>query len=208
MITIQELLSEFAEKIKNEINCTLPARVTQVNEDGSVNAVAIRNDEIEDCVITVPVLRPETSRAYIQLAIKAGDRGVLKFCDKSIEDYRAGNENYNGDKRTHSLSDGIFQIGFLPDNEKFVYPDGEIVIGLKNKKFTLAVDENGNLSMTAANISIKAKEIAIDSPKTIIGTGGQPIARVGDSVEVNVTSGSSAGTWSGTITSGGVNTSI
>lgn len=152
MITIQELLLELSEKIKNEINCQLPARVEQVNEDGTVNVVAIRNDEIEDCVITVPVIRPETARAYIQLAIKKGDRGVIKFCDKSIEDYRAGDENYNGDSRTHSISDGIFQLGFLPDSEKFIYPDGEIVIGLKNQTFTLSVDAVGNFKITAPTI--------------------------------------------------------
>lgn len=208
MTVAQELIT-FAKNIQESINSCLPARVVRVNEDGSVNVVAIRNDEIEDCVITVPVIRPETQRAYIQLAIKVGDRGIIKFCDKSIEDYRlAGSEAYNNDNRTHSISDGIFQLGFLPDNEKFIFPEGEIVIGLKNQTFTLSVDENGNLTMITKNINLKATQITIDSPKTIIGTGGQPIARVGDSVEVNVTSGSSAGTWSGTITSGGVNTSI
>lgn len=151
-MTVQENLLLLSEKIKNEINCQLPAKVMQVNEDGTVNVLAIRNDEIEDCVITVPVIRPETARAYIQLAIKKGDRGVIKFCDKSIEDYRAGDENYNGDNRTHSISDGIFQLGFLPDSEKFIYPDGEIVIGLKNQTFTLSVDAVGNLKITAPTI--------------------------------------------------------
>ena len=161
MTTVPEQIMLLSEKIKNEINCTLPARVTQVNEDGTVNVVAIRNDEIKDCVITVPVLRPETQRAYIQLNIAPGDRGVLKFCDKSIEEYRKGNENYNGDDRTHSISDGIFQLGFLPSNEKFVFPDGEIVIGLKNSQFILSVNETGDFT-------IKAKSIIINSASTSI----------------------------------------
>lgn len=169
MTTVPEQIMLLSEKIKNEINCTLPARVTQVNEDGTVNVVAIRNDEIEDCVITVPVIRPETQRAYIQLKIFPGDRGVLKFCDKSIEDYRVGNEKYNGDDRTHSISDGIFQLGFLPSNEKFIFPDGEIVIGLKNKTFTLSVDANGNLTMTTQNITIKATNTDITSPIKVTG---------------------------------------
>lgn len=208
-MTASQGFSQFAKNIKESINSCLPARIVKVNEDGTVNVVAIRNDELEDCVITVPVIRPETQRAYIQLKMNVGDRGIVKFCDKSIENYRqTGLELYNFDDRVHSLSDGIFQLGFLPNNEKFLFPEGEIVIGLKNQTFTLSVDENGNLTMTTQNITLKATEINIDSPKTTIGTGGQPIARVGDSVEVNVTSGSSAGTWSGTITSGGVNTSI
>lgn len=168
MTTLQETFLLFAEKIKNEINCQLPARVTQVNEDGTVNVVAIRNDEIEDCVITVPVLRPETQRVYIQLKIKAGDRGVIKFCDKSIEEYRKGNENYNNDDRTHSISDGVFQLGFLPSNERFVYPEGELVIGLKNNTFTLSVDENGNLTIKASLVKIDSETI-INGNTTING---------------------------------------
>lgn len=208
MSSVNEL-TIFAKAIQESVNCCLPARVVQVNQDGSVNVVAIRNDKIDDCVITIPVIRPETQRAYIYLGIKAGDRGVVKFMDKSIEEYRlTGSEAYNNDDRSHSLSDGIFQLGFLPDNEKFVYPEGEIIIGLKNNTFTLNVDDNGNLTINTQKIKLKATEINIDSPKTTIGTGGKAIARVGDSVEVNVTSGSSAGTWQGTITSGGVNTSI
>lgn len=169
-MTSQELILQLAEKIKEEINCSLPAKVTQVNEDGTVNVVAIRNDEIDDCVVTVPVIRQETQRAYIQLAINTGDRGVLTFMDRSIEDYRFGDDSYNGDNRSHSISDGIFRIGFLPDNEKFIFPEGEIVIGLKNKKFTLAVDAEGNLSISAETIIINSKSSTINGDVKVNGT--------------------------------------
>lgn len=171
MTTLQEQFLKFADKIKNEINCQLPARVQKVNEDGTVNVVAIRNDEIDDCVITVPVIRPETQRAYIQLAIKEGDRGVVTFCDKSIEDYRlTASEAYNNDDRTHSISDGIFNLGFLPNSEKFVFPAGEIVIGLKNQTFTMSVDENGNLTMSAAAVTITANSTTINGNVQVNGT--------------------------------------
>lgn len=163
MTTVNEL-NNFAKAIQESVNCCLPARVVQVNKDGSVNVVAIRNDKIDDCVITIPVIRPETQRAYIYLGLKQGDRGVVKFLDKSIEDYRiTGSEAYNGDDRVHSISDGVFQLGFLPDNEKFVFPEGELVIGLKNNTFTLNVNENGGLT-------ISAKSFTINSDVTINGT--------------------------------------
>lgn len=67
----------------------------------------------------------------------------------------------------------------------------------------------GHLSVTVkGNVSLSAQQVDIDAAVTNIGVGGQAIARVGDSVEVNVVGGSSAGTHSGTITSGGSNTSI
>lgn len=174
-MTVAKELINFAKGIMEKTNTCLPARVVNVNKDGSVNVVIIRNDNIEDCVVTVPVLRPETKRAYIQLSIKEGDRGVVKFCDKSIEDYRQnGSEQYNNDDRCHSISDGIFQLGFLPDNEKFVFPDGEIVIGLKNNTFTLNVDENGNLTITATKVTINS-DVEINGTLTatndVIGGG-------------------------------------
>lgn len=169
-MTVQENLLLLSEKIKNEINCQLPAKVMQVNEDGTVNVLAIRNDEIEDCVITVPVIYPETARAYIMLKIKKGDRGVIKFCDKSIEEYRFGNENYNGDERCHSISDGIFQLGFLPSNEKFVFPDGEIVIGLKNSQFILSVNETGDFTIKAKSVIINSASTSINGDVSVNGT--------------------------------------
>lgn len=156
-MSMQDELNTFARGILDSDNSCLPARVVKVNDDGSVNVVAIRNDEIPDCVITVPVLRPETKRAYIMLKIKEGDRGVVKFCDKSIESYRlTGSEEYNGDDRQHSISDGVFQLGFLPDNEKFVFPDGEVVIGLKNNKCQIIIDESGNLTFNAEKVTFNS----------------------------------------------------
>lgn len=174
-MSIQDDLSTFARGVLDSDNSCLPARVVKVNTDGTVNVVAIRNDKIEDCIITVPVLRPETQRVYIQLKIKEGDRGIVKFCDKSIENYRlTGSEEYNGDDRQHSLSDGIFQLGFLPDNEKFIFPDGELVIGLKNNKFTLSVNESGNLTITATAVTINS-DITVNGKVTatddVIGGG-------------------------------------
>lgn len=169
-MNVVESFREFANEIRDSINSCLPAKVVAVNEDGSVNVVLIRNDKIGNCVITVPVLRPETQRAYIQLAIKTGDRGVVKFCDRSIEDYRlTGSDDYNGDDRMHSISDGVFQLGFLPDTEKFIYPEGEIVIGLKDQTFTLSVDEQGNLTMTAPSVTINSP-ITIEGDVNVNGT--------------------------------------
>lgn len=169
-MSIVDELKTFAQGILDSTNSCLPARVVKVNSDGSVNVVAIRNDGLDNCVITVPVLRPETQRAYIQLKIKAGDRGIIKFCDKSVENYRlTGSEEYNKDDRQHSFSDGIFQLGFLPDNESFIFPDGEIVIGLKSGKFVLNVNESGNLTITAQNITLNASQATITSDINITG---------------------------------------
>lgn len=64
------------------------------------------------------------------------------------------------------------------------------------------------LNVEADTAAIKAKTATVDAETTTVNGkvnlagGGQPVARLGDAVQVNVTSGSSAGTWSGTITAG------
>jgi len=61
---------------------------------------------------------------------------------------------------------------------------------------------------TVADVNLNAVNVNIDASATNLGVGGLPIARAGDPVSVLVVGGSSAGTHSGTITAGGVNTSI
>lgn len=195
-MTIASELINFAKTIMEKTNTCLPARVVSVNEDGSVNVVIIRNDNLDDCVITVPVLRPETQRAYIQLAIKTGDRGVVKFCDKSVENYRLyGSEVYNNDDRCHSISDGVFQLGFLPDNETFIFPDGEILIGLKNGKFLLKVDEMGNLTINAPEVTITSESVVVNSDIMLNGslTATKDVISGGISLMTHIHSGVTSG---------------
>lgn len=63
------------------------------------------------------------------------------------------------------------------------------------------VEASGDANITAANVNI-------DAGVTNLGVGGLAIARVGDPTTVTIPGGSSAGTYAGTITGGGTNTSI
>lgn len=69
--------------------------------------------------------------------------------------------------------------------------------------------QDGQINITGDTLVINCKtaevnaetSATVNSPAVNLGgEGGQGVARLGDAVEVNVTSGSSAGTWSGTIT--------
>ena len=72
-----------------------------------------------------------------------------------------------------------------------------------------SVSVGGNADIdVAGNTTLDTAQFDINSALTNIGSGGDKIARIGDSVEVTISSGSSAGTYPGTITSGGTNTSI
>ena len=63
------------------------------------------------------------------------------------------------------------------------------------------INVSGNTDITTPACNIHADAVNL-------GDGGQPIARVGDEVEVIDTDAEHGGTWKGKITKGGTNTSI
>jgi len=87
--------------------------------------------------------------------------------------------------------------------------EGEVVFYHPKTKSRIHFKDSGDIDVeTKVDVNIKAKNVSIDASVTKLGVGGNAIARVGDSVQVNVIGGSSSGTHNGTITSGGDNTSI
>ena len=135
-----------------------PCKVTAVNGN-YVDVIPIVNDElVNQPLYDVKVQRKESSTAYIYFKIHVGDRGVLRFFDRSIENYSInGSEEYNQDDRIHDANDGCFELGFLPDTESFIYPtDQEIEIALKNVKFRISVNENGDVDiLSEGNVNLK-----------------------------------------------------
>lgn len=90
--------------------------------------------------------------------------------------------------------------------EIYLRNDGIIEV---NNAADLNIVVNGNVSLiTPGDVNVSAANVNVAAGKTNLGTGGKKIARLGDEVTVEITGGSSAGTYKGTITSSGVNTSI
>ncbi len=157
------------QAIKESINCALPCKVDSFNGK-TVDVLMIRNDELEDIIISnVKLKMPETQRAYIFLGLKKGDRGTLTFFDKSVENYVKGEEAYNGDDRCHSLQDRCFSLGFVPDNEAFIYPiNTDIEIGLKDGSAKINLT-SGNITINGGNVNITGSSVNLGSNTTIDG---------------------------------------
>lgn len=135
-----------------------------------VDVIVFRNDEIMNGIApNVPIKRDETKRAYIFLGIKEGDYGTIRYYDKSIEAYKKGDTNYNGDDRCHNINDGCFELGFIPDNEAFIYPENaDIEIGLKDGSAKVNIT-NGNITITGGSITITGSSVSLGSNTTIDG---------------------------------------
>lgn len=184
---MNDILKDFFGKLKDSINCQLPCKITAVNSDGTVDVLVCRNDNIPDCVFpNVPIRHLESSRAYVFLGLAVGDRGVIRFFDRSVEEYKKGNEAETGDDRKHSFSDGLFELGFVPTSEAYTYPSNKTIeIGNKNGSFKLSIDTDGTITLlTSKNLSVTCKNASISADMIDLGgTGGVAIARHGDQVK-------------------------
>ena len=144
MKSVSELFNQVLSTTTDNIYCTLPCQVVGVSGNYVDVKVFINDDEPDMVLYHVPIQRPETQRAYIYLGIKSGDRGTLKFFDRSTEGYLQSNFDYNSDDRQHDISDRAFELGFIPDKEAYVYPENiDIEIGLKGKAVKMSFTESG-----------------------------------------------------------------
>lgn len=130
---------------------------------------------------------------------------VFVTCDESDNTFYGIADDV--DNRPENLAEGDV-VMFNTVTKDFIHiantPAGKSInvstSGILNVKAAQAI----NVTSTGP-VNVTAPTITLSGTCAIGGAGGPAIARVGDSVQVNVTSGSSAGTWSGTITSGGSN---
>lgn len=135
---IEQINQSWGTKLYNLLNTIsdnqyvqCPCRVTAVNGN-YVDVLPIINDDMKNQELyDVKIRHLESSTAYIYLGVHVGDKGVLRFFDRSIDDYSAnGSEGYNQDDRFHNVNDGCFELGFIPDNEAYVYPNQTVALNV------------------------------------------------------------------------------
>lgn len=189
-------LSRILHGKKDEINCQYAAKIISLNNQHSVNIEYYVNG-VADVLYNVPVKHYKTSSAYFILKLKKGDKGVVRFFDDDIELYRKkGVVAESSEKRVHDLNDNLFEVGFYPDTENYEYPEGDLVLGTV---------EGAYITITGGIITVSGGTANFNVDTINLGSGGKAIARVDDEIEVEITSGSSAGTYTGKIISGSSN---
>ena len=83
--------------------------------------------------------------------------------------------------------------GNLPNIQSITYKDGSKV-SFDHNSGNLTLDIKGNTTIkVTGNAEIEAANITLKGNTDLGGSGGQPVARVGDKIEI--TAGSSAGQW-------------
>lgn len=169
MQSISELFTKVLETTTDELYIQNPCEVVNVNGN-YVDVLLYINDNEPDFVIyNVPIMRPETQRAYIFLGIKKGDRGVCRFFDRSTEGYLQSDFDYNSDDRQHDINDRCFELGFIPDKEAYQYlTTAEIEIGLKSGTCKISINTDGTLNIVSPTVTITGNVVVNG---TITATG-------------------------------------
>lgn len=137
-----------------EVHTWLPAQVTVVNDNGSVNLQPLLQRRFKDgslkdlpIIQNVPVSMPRGADYWIKLPVAQGDTGVALFCERSLDIWNvSGGIVDPADTRTHDLSDAIFVPGLYPLNAPLPGNADDLVV--HNGKAELYVQKNGKFKAT------------------------------------------------------------
>lgn len=133
-----------------------------------------------DTIYNIPVMHPFGANGKMSFNPAAGDQGLLIAGNFDISNYKKTQGTASvASSRNFNWADGFFLPLSFHD-----MPEGLV---LQNKE--------SSVKILPALISVIAQAVNLG------GEGGIGVARLGDEVTVEITSGSSAGTWKGTITS-------
>lgn len=92
-----------------------------------------------------------TSSAYIITPVQIGDTGLVEFLDFNAYNFiENGNTALTGDRYYHSLNNGTFINGFIPNNKLIDIPVNQpIVLGLKNGNYKVYASDIGDYNATS-----------------------------------------------------------
>ncbi|MCH5202385.1 MAG: hypothetical protein J1F17_04175 [Oscillospiraceae bacterium] len=155
-----------------------------------------------DIIYNVPMLTMYGDNCEISLNAAIGDLGLIIACRQDISKFKQTKQAASiGSRRMFSFSDGVYlPLSFNARQPGVIVKNGDSVLHILPESIT----------MTTKTVTVNSDTATVNAGTVNLGgEGGKGIARIDDTVEVNVTSGSSAGTWTGKITSGsGVSSSI
>ena len=208
----------------SRLNTSLPAKIvkydpkTQKAEVLPLIKLLLKTGEsrILPTISNVPVVQPATSKSMVMMPINIGDTVLLMFSQRSLDLWvdTEGQDPVNPDDyRKHHFNDAIAIIGLftfpqaINDSSKHTLPHdtSDLVIAHNigtPEECEIRLKSDGSVTMTSI------LSVGTVAPITNLGVGGNFIARLGDQVQITIPTGSSAGTYTGTITTAGVNTSI
>lgn len=168
--TLEQILQDAIRAQLLDVHTCLPAKIETYDantQKANVQVLLKRKYEADAEAINLPVINSvpvqwpsaNQGKAYIHLPIKAGDLGIVVFCERSIDLWLSGALGDPDDivdprgkifdpqdPRIFDLSDAIFIPGVLPfvHSLQNVSPDNAII---QNDKFRIEIAPDGTISL-------------------------------------------------------------
>ncbi len=161
-----ESLGDLIRGLSGTMLVEKPCRITKVYSQYLVDVEYYDNNK-SDILYKVPVKHLQTESAYIFLGLKAGDRGTVRFFDNDVTNYYKSVQTPGTEVRIHDINDNFFTLGYYPQSEQYIFPDGDLVIGTGSGAVINLAGEG--ITITGGNISISGSSINIGSNSTIDG---------------------------------------
>lgn len=159
--------SRILKALKKDLRVQFAAKIIKVNSQDSVN-IEYYSNGVADVLQNVPVRHIKSPTGFFILKLKEGDRGIVRFFDDDIDLYRtSGIIAESSEVKVHDINDNIFEIGFYPDTENYIYPDGDLVVG--TKAGALISMTGDGINITGGNINITGSTVNIGNNTTIDG---------------------------------------
>ena len=152
--------SRILKAVKRDLRVQYPAKVIKVNSQDNVNIEFYSNGKA-DILSNVPVKHLKSPTGFFIIKIKEGDKGVVRFFDDDIDLYRtSGVIAESSEAKVHDINDNLFEGGFYPNSENYIYPEGDVVMG---------TNAGALISMTGTGINISGSAISISGSSVNLG---------------------------------------
>lgn len=153
-------LNDIILGIINSICVERPCKIVKIHSQYLID-VEVFSDNGSDILCKVPVKNFQTQNAYFYLKLRIGDRGTVRFLDSNFLNYLKNSTDYSElIYHNHNFQNGIFVLGFLPENEEYEIASGEIAIGTKNGSV---------IAISNDEIKISGGSIILSGDTTICG---------------------------------------
>ncbi|QTL96568.1 hypothetical protein GM661_00575 [Iocasia frigidifontis] len=201
---LNKIIRKVIDDKLDKLNVALPARILKYDSSklrGNIELLAKKELNGEQVtyppILEVPVSSIRAGTFVIIPPYQKGDVVQVLFNQKALDKLLITGEPEEVQyKRSFSLDDAVI-IGGLQVEQADDLPNvGEnLYIGSQDGETNIEITPGGEININCSTANINADEVNLAG-------GGAGIARQGDSVQVEVTGGSSAGVYTGSITSG------
>lgn len=159
-------LSDFIRGLSGTMLVEKPCKITKVYSQYLVDVEYYDNNKA-DMLYKVPVKHLQTQSSYIFLGLNVGDRGTVRFFDNDVADYYRSSLSTSTESRLHNINDNLFSLGYYPQTEQYIIPEGDVVIGT-NSGAVISLKGDG-ITITGGSISINGSSVNIGENSTIDG---------------------------------------